>query len=94
VRGAFRLWFGVAVACSTILTGVGWARSDHLFACGLALLLVSAAGFSHALLARPASDAYEQGHQAGYDKGYCEGRRVARPVVVDLTEWDDNEKVS
>jgi hypothetical protein len=89
MRAFGRMWYGVAVACATILTGVGWASSDHLFACGLACLLVVGVAFSHALMLRPASDAYEQGHQAGYDKGYMEGRRVARPVVVDLTEWDE-----
>jgi hypothetical protein len=89
MRAVGRVWYGVAVACATILTGVGWASgSDHLFACGLACLLVAGVAF----LARPASDAYEQGWQAGHNKGYMEGRRVARPVVVDLTEWD--EKVS
>jgi hypothetical protein len=35
---------------------------------------------------RPASDAYEQGHQAGFDKGWVEGRRSARPVVIDLDD--------
>jgi hypothetical protein len=94
MRAVGRAWYGVAVACATILTGVGWARSDHLFACGLAFLLVAGVAFSHSLLVRPISDVYEQGHQAGFDKGYMEGRRVARPVVVDLKPWDeDSEKV-
>jgi hypothetical protein len=35
---------------------------------------------------RPVSDAYEQGHQAGFDKGWVEGRRSARPVVIDLDD--------
>jgi hypothetical protein len=95
MRSVRRVWYGVAFACATILTGAGWAVDDHLFACGLASLLVVGVAFSHALLIRPASDAYEQGHQAGFDKGYMEGRRVARPVVVDLKPWDeDSEKVS
>lgn len=38
---------------------------------------------------RPASDAYEQGHQAGFDKGWTEGHRTARPVVVNLDDHRD-----
>lgn len=92
MRAARRVWFGVVVACATIVTAVGWVLdADHLFACGLAFLLGAVAAFSHTLLARPASDAYEQGHESGYDKGYCAGRRVAKPVVVDFR---DDERAS
>jgi len=42
---------------------------------------------------RPASDAYEQGWQAGFDKGYWEGRRTARPVVVPLGAPEDQEVI-
>jgi hypothetical protein len=38
---------------------------------------------------RPASDAYEQGFQAGHNKGYWEGHRSARPVVVNLDDHRD-----
>ena len=33
---------------------------------------------------RPADDAYELGYQIGYDKGFLEGHRAARPVVVPM----------
>lgn len=31
---------------------------------------------------------YEHGHQAGYDAGYLDGRRVAKPVIVPLHRVD------
>lgn len=33
---------------------------------------------------RSADEAFELGQQMGYEKGYCEGRRTARPVVVPM----------
>jgi hypothetical protein len=86
-----RAWvgFGVALAGAALLVVLGWTRSDRVFGLGLALGVVAAAALSHALLARPAADAYEAGHAAGYDKGWTEGRRTARPVLVEFPDADE-----
>jgi hypothetical protein len=81
-----------SLAAGATMVGEGWEADDRLFTLGVGVCLAAVGWLLAAWYARPLSDAYEQGHQAGFDKGYCEGRRVARPVVVDLTEWD--EKVS
>jgi hypothetical protein len=57
-----------------------------LMVLGAVLATASVICYTIRLHLRPASDAYEQGHQAGFDKGYREGRWVAKPVVVDLDE--------
>jgi hypothetical protein len=86
--------YGVLAAGATMLC-VGWREDVRLLHVGATVLLAAVGWLLAVRHGKPASDAYEQGHQAGYDKGYCEGRRVARPVVVDLKPWDeDSEKVS
>lgn len=79
----------VGAAGTTIITTLGHGHSGATVAVGVALLgaMSTAACLVCESVARhgkPASDAYEAGHQAGYDKGYLDGRRVARPVIVTL----------
>jgi hypothetical protein len=86
------LWFGAAMGVTgAVMTAWGhW--HDLLYMIAGPVIMVLGAVLATACIIcstirlhlRPASDAYEQGFQAGYDKGYVEGRRTARPVVVPL----------
>jgi hypothetical protein len=82
----------VVLAAGATMLCVGWHTDLRVLDLGAAVCLAAVGWLLAASHGKPTSDAYEQGHQAGYDKGWRAGRRSARPVVVDLTEWD--EKVS
>jgi hypothetical protein len=86
------LWIGAAMGVvGAVMTAWGHSR-DVLFMIAGPVIMVLGAVLATAcvicstirLHLRPASDAYEQGFQAGFDKGYREGRWVAKPVVVDF----------
>lgn len=51
---------------------------------GLAMFLGSLIWFLVTRGRRSEDEVYEAGRQAGYDAGFIDGRRIARPVVVPL----------
>jgi hypothetical protein len=88
------LWIGAAMGVvGAVMTAWGHSH-DVLFMIAGPVIMVLGAVLATAcvicstirLHLRPASDAYEQGFQAGFDKGWVEGRRSARPVVIDLDD--------
>jgi len=81
----------VALAAGATMLVVGFDGIEHLYEVGIVLILVGAMVISGGLMTkvfrgvtRPADDAYELGYQIGYDKGFLEGHRSARPVVVPM----------
>jgi hypothetical protein len=78
---------GVATAAGATIAATMFGSGIEVY--GLSLALIGSLGLASAALsrqvresARDAIAAYDLGQQLGYDKGYMEGRRVARPVVV------------
>lgn len=49
---------------------------------GIGTVMVSLMWFFVSRTRHDEARIYERGHQAGYDSGYIDGRRVAKPVVV------------
>jgi hypothetical protein len=80
-------------------TGPGQERRIGALSVGLSGVMVGAVGFAHDSLSRVTRDvdeAYKLGGDIQYEKGFQAGRRIAKPVVVDLTGGDsdgDNEEL-
>ena len=79
-----------AVAAGAVLASVGFRR-EYAFMAGVALVVVGLGCLGFRAVSkrldkehRSVSDAYEQGFQTGYDRGWAEGRKSTRPVVVPL----------
>ena len=65
--------------------------ASRVFFLGVMAVVVGVASFYQlitrqriARMNRPADEAYELGFQMGYDRGFIEGRKTVRPVVVPM----------
>lgn len=81
----------VALAAGATMLVVGFDGIERVQGAGVVLTLIGTMVIGWGNLARvfrtvtrPADDAYELGYQIGYDKGFLEGHRSARPVVVPM----------
>lgn len=63
-------------------------RRIGVLSIGLSSIMVGAVGIAHNSLAKETRDveeAYKLGGDIEYERGYRAGRRITKPVVVDLT---------
>lgn len=83
------------------LTGLIWALStpqsegSRLLDVSETILVVGAVFIGQAILSCRVTidEAYKLGFDIGNEKGFSDGRRVGRPVVVDLPHPPDDEEV-
>lgn len=80
---------GIAAMVIGAAAAISGYRREYAFMAGVALALSGLASLGYRALYRrlarqhlSVDDAYELGYQIGYDKGWAEGRRADRPVVV------------
>lgn len=72
----------------------GHERRIGALSVGLSGVMVGVVGIAHESLSgvtRDVDEAYKLGGDIQYEKGYQAGRRIAKPVIVDLTGGDGEE---
>lgn len=82
---------GIAAGAGAVLTALTYGGDLYAVTVGVSSSIIGtgicATGVVCRSLRRPRVDveaAFELGRQVGHDRGYWEGRRTARPVVVPL----------
>lgn len=89
-RGSWALTLGGGGLATWALTTTKSAHERRIGALsvGLSSIMVGAIGIAHGSLAkapRDVEEAYKLGGDIEYERGYRAGRRITKPVVVDLT---------
>lgn len=94
-RGSWALTVGGGGLAAWALASTKSAHERRIGALsvGLSGVMVGAVGIAHSALTKETRDveeAYKLGGDIEYERGYRAGRRITKPVVVDLTGGDTN----